>query len=228
MRHLINMESQSSAKSLLSLFSKSDLSTFTPMTSRDFYKTSPPPNASTVTEDQVSPEHDRPRKKRRRSGNPSEWTCIEIRALETYRNLSKKGEFDDGLRDVLLPNRTNEEVQAQLARVENTIRKKRASRKLEDLEKEESELFVLEERHRMEEMVKDIKQRRLGLDNVLGLDELSAGNGSTYARSVRDTRESKYDTDVKSSLDQALGLGLVEESAEQRLKRELDEALGLR
>jgi hypothetical protein len=222
------MESESSAKSLLSLFSKSDLSTFTPMTSRDFYKTSPPPNASskTAAEDQ-SPEHEHRRKKRRRSPHPVIWTCAEIRALEIYRNSSKKDEVDDDLRDILLPNRSFEEVKAQMARVESTIRKRRKNSKLQDLEKEENEFFVLEEGRRMEEMENDIKERRTGLDNVLGLTKLSGDYGAANAQSVHDIRESRGANDVKSSLDQALGLG-VEESEEQRLMRELDEALGLR
>jgi hypothetical protein len=220
------MESQASAKSLLSLFSNSNLNTFTPITARDFYKTSPPPNASTRTAlDDVSPErHDRPRKKRRRSTNPAEWTCAEIRALETYRNLSKGDEIDDGLRDVLLPSRTNEEVKAQLARIEVTIRERRGS-KLEELEKEENELFVEEERVRIGEMEEDVKRRRMGMDDILGLDKRAADHGTGNQRHVSARLETRKGDDVKNSLDKALGL--FEESAEQRRKRELDEALGL-
>jgi hypothetical protein len=215
------METQSSAKSLLSLFSTSNLNTFTPITSRDFYKTSPPPNASTrpVTEE-VSPEHhDRPRKKRRRSTNPADWTCAEIRALETYRNLSNGDEIDDGLRDVLLPSRTNEEVKAQLARIELTIRERRGS-KLQELEREENELFVEEERVRIGEMEEDVKRRRMGMDEILGLDD-----GPGNQRPVSAYVETRTGDDIKNSLDQVLGL--IGESEEQRRKRELDEALGL-
>src|SRR5271167_3197475 len=135
------MESDSSAKSLLSLFSSSKLTAFIPPTSRNFYKTTPPPNLS----EDPSPDHEPPprRKRRRRHHRSSEWTCAEIRALETYRNLMN-GEDDvaDGLRDILLPNRTAQEVKLQLVRIEETIREKRRGSKLLELQEEENELFV--------------------------------------------------------------------------------------
>src|SRR5271167_375994 len=110
------MESNSTAKSLLSLFSSSKLMTFTPPTSREFYKKTPPSNASQANS---SSDHDPPpqRKKRRRSANVGEWTCAEIRALESYRNLMKGEDIDNGLRDVLLPNRTEKEIKLQLVRI---------------------------------------------------------------------------------------------------------------
>jgi hypothetical protein len=210
------MESDSSAKSLLSLFSTSNLKTFDPETTRNFYKSTPPPTAST---DDASPEHDRPRKKRRPSGNV-EWTCAEIRALETYKSLAKGEEIDSGLREVLLPNRTDVAVQRQLARVENTIRERRGS-KLKELQKEENILFVEEEKVKMVEMEKDRKRRREGMDDLLGLDD-----DRTQAGGLENKEAWAGNEDAKVSLDQALGL--FEESEEQRRRREFDAALGLR
>lgn len=211
------MESGSSAKSLLSLFSSSKLTTFTPLTSRNFYKTSPPPNAPS---DDPSLCHDaRPeRKKRRRRRRSGEWTCTEIRALETYRNLMKgEDDIDGGLRDVLLPNRTAKEVKLQLVRIEENIREKKRGKKLLELQEKENKLFVVEEKERFIEMEEDYKRRRRGMDDILGLtvvgDDLSQGE-----------REDENKTD-KGSLGQ--GLGQIEETVEQRRKRELDEALGL-
>jgi hypothetical protein len=210
------MESGSSAKSLLSLFSSSKLTTFTTPTSRNFYKTTPPPNASS---DDPSPSQDihPPRKKRRRRRHRSnEWTGTEIRSLEMYRNLRKgEDDVDDGLRSVLLPNRSAKEVKLQIIRIDETIREKRRGSKLLELQEEENERFVVEEKERVIDMEKDYKRRRRGMDDILGLTA-----GSTDL-----AQEGAEDKIVKGSLDQ--GLGLIEETVEQRRKRELDEALGL-
>src|SRR5271170_5043472 len=215
------MESDSSAQSLLSLFSSSKLMTFTKPTSRNFYKTDSPPPA-TPTPDDPSP--DRPRKRRRRSANAGEWTCAEIRALDSYRNLLRNDQdINAGLKDVLLPNRTEEEVRLQLARIERTKRDKRRGSKLEDLVKIEKEEFDKDEKVRVEEMEEDYKRRRKGLDDILGLEGKKREDVT-----VDDWRELTVKIeghDVKSSLDQVLGLS--GESEEQRRKRELDEALGL-
>ena len=218
------MTSDSSARSLLSLFSSSNLTTFTPPASRNFYKTTPPANASS---DDPTHDHDRPpRKKRRRHRQSSVWTCAEIRALESYRNLMKGDDDIDGrLRDVLLPNRTVKEVKLQLARVEETIRERRGGKLLE-LQEEENERFVAEEKERMIEMEKDYERRRRGMDNILGL--APEGNESTQGetdigKGLSREGESKH---ARTSLDQQ-DLGLIEETVEQRRRRELDEALGL-
>src|SRR5579859_1166389 len=131
------MESDSSAKHLLSLFSSSKLESFSAQSSsRTFYQPSPP----TITPDDNTPEQhvqEPARKRRRRSNHAGEWKCAEFRALQTYRNLSaSREEIDDSLRDVLLPNRTNEEVKLQLVRIEETIKERRGT-KLSQLEKEE-------------------------------------------------------------------------------------------
>jgi len=130
-----------------------------------------------------------------------------------------KGEddVDDGLRDVLLPNRTAKEVKLQLVRIEKTIREKRRGSRLLELQEEENEKFIVEEKERVTEMQKDYQRRRRGMDDILGLttrdNDLSEGEGKD---------ENKI---VKASMDQSLGL--IEETVEQRRKRELDEALGL-
>jgi hypothetical protein len=205
-----------SAKSLLSLFSSSELKTFTPSTTRNFYTPTPSSFTSPVDE---SPGHDRRRRKRRRIVN-TEWTCAEIRALETYKALKIGDEFDEGLRDLLLPKRSTMEVKFQLARIEDTIRKK-SGRKLDELEMEENELFVKEEKIRSEEMERDVKRRRVGMDDLLGLDDERSKLDGIQAK------EARFDaTNFKFSLDDALGL--VEESEEQRTRREMDTALGLR
>src|SRR5271170_4069473 len=218
------MESDSSAQSLLSLFSSSKLMTFTKPTSRNFYKTTSPP-PTTASPDDPSP--DRPRKRRRRSANAGEWTCAEIRALDSYRNLHRNDEdINAGLKDVLLPNRTEEEVRLQLARIERTKREKRRGSKLEDLENIEKEEFERDEKVRVEEMEEDYKRRRKGLDDILGLEVKKEQKEEDVA--VGDWRELTVKSeghDVKSSLDQVLGLS--GEYEEQRRKRELDEALGL-
>lgn len=55
-----------------------------------------------------------------------EWRCAEIHALETYWNLVVQGnDIDESLRDVLLPNQTNEEVKLGLVQLEKTIRERR-------------------------------------------------------------------------------------------------------
>src|SRR5271170_4284754 len=215
------MESDSSAQSLLSLFSSSKLMTFTKPTSRNFYKTDSPPPA-TPTPDDPSP--DRPRKRRRRSANAGEWTCAEIRALDSYRNLHRNDEdINAGLKDVLLPNRTEEEVRLQLARIERTKRDKRRGSKLEDLVEIEKEEFERDEKVRVEKMEEDYKRRRKGLDDILGL-EIKHEKEDEEDLAVDDWRTPFVKIegqDVKSSLDQVLGLS--GESEEQRRKRELDE-----
>jgi hypothetical protein len=215
------MESDSSAQSLLSLFSSSKLMTFTKPTSRNFYKTTSPPPTTDAPDD---PSPDRPRKRRRRSANLGEWTCAEIRALDSYRNLLRNDQdINAGLKDVLLPNRTEEEVRLQLARIERTKRDKTSGSKLEDLVKIEKEEFDKDEKVRVEEMEEDYKRRRKGLDDILGLE-----GKKQEEVAVDDWRELTVKIegrDVKSSLDQVLGLS--GESEEHRRKRELDEALGL-
>jgi hypothetical protein len=132
------------------------------------------------------------------------------------------------LRDVLLPNRTNEEVKLQLVRIERTIKERRGSKLLE-LEKEERELFKEEEKVRVVEMEKDIQRRKRGLDDVLGLDSYSGDHEDNGLAFLSET-QTRHKEDPKESLDRVLGLGAVEqpgETDEQRRKRELDEALGL-
>ena len=213
----LTMESGSSATSLLSLFSSSKLTTFTIPTSRNFYKTTPPPNASSddpsLNQDAHPPRKKRRRRRRRRS---NEWTCAEIRSLETYRKLMKgEDDIDDGLRSVLLPNRSAKEVKLQMVRINETVREKRRGSKLLEFQEEENERFVVEEKERVIDMEKDYKRRRRGMDDILGLTAVSSDL----------TQEGGEDKIVKGSLDQ--GLGLMEETVEQRRKRELDEALGL-
>jgi len=205
------MESDSSAKNLLSLFSSSDLTTFAPVTSRNFYKTSPPPTASSPDED--DPPDEPPRKRRRRSFG--EWTNAELRALETYRNLKKGDDLDNSLRDVLLPNRTPEEVKLKLLRIEKSRQERRGS-KLLDLKREEDELFE-EEKKRVVDIEKDYDRRRKGMDEILGL------GGERNEEKVDEVKHEGRD--VKASLDEALGL--VKDSVDKQEKRELDEALGL-
>lgn len=221
------MESESSAKHILSLFSSSNLGTFDPSSSsRTFYDASPP----TIRADDI-PEHaqEPPRKKRRRLTQAGEWTCAEIRALETYRNLVVKGDdIDESLRDVLLPNRTNEEVKLQLVRLEKTIKERRGS-KLTQLEKEETELYIEEEKSRAAEMENDIQRRKRGLDDILGLVAYS-GEQVDRDRLFKGETQSGENENAKDSLDRVLGLAQAEglgETDEQRKKRELDEALGL-
>lgn len=221
------MESESSAKHILSLFSSSNLGTFDPSSSsRTFYDASPP----TITAD-ATPEHaqEPPRKRRRRFTQAGEWTCAEIRALETYRNLVVQGDdIDDSLRDVLLPNRTNEEVKLQLVRLERTIKERRGSR-LTELEKQENELYKEEERARVVEMEKDIQRRKKGLDDILGLVAYS-GEHEDQDRSFTDDTRTREKEDARDSLDRVLDIAQAEgsgETHEQRKKRELDEALGL-
>ena len=215
------MESDSSARSLLSLFSSSKLTTFTPPTSRNFYVTTPPASASTAQED-ASVEGGRPRKKRRRVMNAGQWTCAEIRALETYRNLKKGGDMDVELRNVLLPNRSAEEIRLQLARVEKTIQERRRTR-LRELQEAENTEFAEEQKARAIEREKDFQRRRTGLDQHLGLGVLPSEVAIEDVESRAPVKQE--DEIVRASLDQALGL--VEESADQRRRRELEEALGL-
>ena len=214
------MESDSSAQSLLSLFSTSKLKTFTPPTSRTFYETnSPPPPTIPPTSSS-----DQSRKRLRPSANAGEWTSAEIRALDSYRNLIMNDEdINGGLKDVLLPNRTEEEVRLKLASTKRTGRVKRMGSKLEDLEKSEREQFEKEEKVRLDEMEDDYMRRRNGLDAVLGLSV------KMETEVVDDDQEDPIfkmeSKDVKSTLDQVLGLS--GESEEHRRKQRLDEALGL-
>ena len=202
------MESDSSAKSLLSLFSSSNLTAFSPEPSRNFYKTSPSPTEN------ISHEPERPRKKRRQVGVSGEWTCAEIRALETYKNLMKGNELDAALREVLLPGRSVEEIKLQLARVEKTIRERRGNR-LQELQRMEDAEAAERERARIQEM-----------DQLLGLNDLEK-EVSVKEEDIDDSwiRQYRDEERVRRSLDQALGL--IEESKEQQAKRGLDEALGL-
>ena len=135
------------------------------------------------------------------------------------------GEFGNGLRDVLLPNRTDEEIKLQLVRIENTICERRGS-KLQELQKLENKQFAVEEKARAIVMEEDYKRRRSGMDDILGLAERKEDSTVTEEgeidKRVPSRSEGEY---VKATLDHVLGL--VEESEEQRRKRELDEALGL-
>jgi hypothetical protein len=219
------MESESSAKHILSLFSSSNLAgPYDPSSSRTFYDASPtvPVNST--------PEHaQQPPRKRRRLTQAGEWKCAEIRALETYRNLVVQGDdIDESLRDVLLPNRTNEEVKLGLVQLEKTIRERRG-RKLRELEKQEEEMYEEEEKARAVEREKDNQRRRQELDDILGLATYSGdqGDGDRFFRNETNTRQTE---NAKDSLDRVLGLTQTEgsgETYEQRRKRELDEALGL-
>lgn len=209
------MESDSSAKSIFSLFQSSDLKTFQPAASRPFYQ----PTASASSE--VPHTDDHPRKRRKQLSTAGEWTCAEIRALETYRNLMKGTEIDATLREVLLPNRSPEEIRLQLVRVERTIRERRGT-KLQDLANAEEAEFVAAEKVRVLEVQRDLKRRREGLDHVLGLipeNFMVVKEEDSMASLQRDEQQ------IRASLDQALGLA--GESKEQQARRELDEALGL-
>jgi hypothetical protein len=136
-----------------------------------------------------------------------------------------KGEdMDSGLRDVLLPNRTEEEVRLQLARVKKNNHESRKRSKLLDLQKEESEKFVVEEQERNVQMEKDYQRRRRGMDDILGLATTEHAHNDESEIGDKLPERRKGNT-VKASLDQVLGL--VVESEEQRKRRELDEALGL-
>jgi hypothetical protein len=223
------MESDSSAKNVLSLFASSKLESFDPRSSaRAFYQPAP----QTLGADDNTPEQhaqEPPRKRRRRQHHAGEWTCAEIKALETYRNLCIRGaEIDDSLRDVLLPNRKNEEVKLQLARLEKTIKERRGS-KLAELEKQEGERFKEEEKARLLEMQNDMQRRKRGLDDVLGLHSYAGEHGETSFSFLTETQTHENEN-PKDALDRVLGLGGVgqpSETDEQRRKREFDEALDL-
>lgn len=214
------MESDSSAKSLLSLFSSSKLATFTNVPQRSFYQSSPDNTGDASSNPVNQADTEPPPKRRCRSKNAEEWTKGELRALETFRNLYKGGEIDSGLRDVLLPSRTAEEIKFQLSKLGDNPRQRRKS-KLEALEKEEAAAFDEEERQRAEEKNKQVQRAKTGLDNILRLSNVAV---DADGDSAQDTEPAKVE-DVKASLDQILGLA--GESEQERRKRELDELLGL-
>ena len=116
-------------------------------------------------------------------------------------------------------------MRLQLARIERTKRDKRRGSKLEDLAKIEREEFERDEKVRVEEMEEDYKRRRKGLDDILGLEIKREAEEELAVDDWRASLAKIEGQDVKSSLDQVLGLS--GESEEQRRKRELDEALGL-
>jgi hypothetical protein len=209
---------------LLAIFSSSKLSAFTPPTSRDFYKANVSSSAPPTNSEEPAPEHDQPRKRRRRSAHVGEWTCAEIRALESYKNLVKDSNDNLGLRNLLLPNRSAEEVKLQMVRIEKAIRERRRS-KLQELKDEESKLFAEDEKTLAIENEKDRERRKTSLDAALGLD--TAASTSEPSPQINEGRISdiRGSEEIKASLDQALGL--VEETDEQRRKRQLDEVLGL-
>ena len=214
------MESESSAKSLLSLFSSSKLASFTPTPERNFYKSSTEPTSvhrAAGDRDEI----ERPRKKRRHSKGSSEWTHAELCALETYRSLAKENEINDGLRDVLLPNRTASEIEAGLAKLDDSARARKGS-KLHELEKQESDALIEEERIKAVERDKEVERAKSGLDSVLGLSRSSEQAKDIIA--MKDNEKEKGE-DIKVSLDHILGLSV--ESDTERRKRHLDETLGL-
>ena len=95
--------------------------------------------------------------------------------------------------------------------------------KLLELQKDEEDEFALAEKERAIEKDKNYKRRREEMDETLCLASLGKPNGTSMEEDLSGKRGNE---DVKVSLD--LVLGLVEETVEQRRKRELDEALGLR
>jgi hypothetical protein len=209
------MESNSSAKSLLNLFSSSNLQSFAPATSRTFYTTSAP-GASKEEEGDGAPT-EQPKKRRRLSGNVGEWTPAEMRALETYRSISERDSVGGELRDVLLPNRTEQEITVQLRKLKDHSGKSKRT-KLQELEKEESE-----------ELEKANERRKKNLDELLDRSN-EIGDAGPIQVADKDgekehTEEKSDVTSVKASLDQVLGLA--QETEEQKRKRALDEALGL-
>ena len=214
------METTSSAKSLISLFWSSNLQTFSPDPSRNLFQM--PASASPTTVDDPSPDLEIPRKRRRRNKDIGEWTCAEIRAVESFRKLKTGSELDDELRDLLLPNRTKQEVLLQLARVEKTVRERRS--KLHELQTQENAELAEMEKDRAEKLEEDNNRRRKEMDIILGLAHTRRKVADDDHKSDLQPVNRGKNT-IKASLDQALGL--VEESKEQRRKREIDEALGL-
>ena len=162
------MESDASARSLLSLFASSKLTTLAPQQSRDFYETKSPTNATTVSEYPRAEKE--PQRKRSRRQN-AEWTTAEMCALETYRSLMKGSDIDCGLRDLLLPNRTDEEVTSRISKLKEANREN-AGRKLFDLEREETEQLLKLGKQSEIEREEDIKRRRKGMDDILGLGKV--------------------------------------------------------
>jgi hypothetical protein len=212
------MESDSSAKSLLNLFSSSNLKSFAPATSRTFYTTSAP-GASKGEEDDGAPT-EQPKKRRRLSGNTGEWSPAEMRALETYRSISERDSVGGELRDILLPNRTEQEINVQLRKLKDHSWKSKRT-KLQELEKEESE-----------ELEKANERRKKNLDDLLDRGNEVGDAGPTVSaqeegkdRKEEHTEEKRDVAAVRASLDQVLGLA--PETEEQKRKRALDEALGL-
>jgi len=214
------MESDSSAKSLLALFSSSNLKSFAPATSRAFYGTSAPASASKDGHG-VEPPTEQPKKRRRRGANAGEWSQAEIRALEMYKSIIEQDNVGRELRDILLPNRTEEEITTQLRKLGGPNGKAKRS-KLQELEKEEAEEFE-----------KDNELRKEELDKIFGLGRHTGDEGTAdHVKNGNCDEEKKQlmekgDTSsVKASLDQFLGLVPETEEKEKR-KRALDQALGL-
>jgi hypothetical protein len=212
------MESDSSAKSFLNLFSSSNLKSFAPATSRTFYTPSAP-SASNEEVDEGAPT-EQPKKRRRLSGNVGEWTPAEMRALETYRSISERDDVGGELRDIMLPHRTEQEINVQLRKLKDQSGKSKRT-KLQQLEKDE-----------LEELEKANERRKKNLDELLdrgnGIEDAGPiGSAQEEGKNGEDehTEEKRDVASVKASLDHVLGL--TPETEEEKRKRALDDALGL-
>jgi len=216
------MESDSSAKSLLALFSSSNLKTFAPATtSRTVYGTFGPADVSREGGGEEDPT-EQPKKRRRRNANAGEWSQAEIRALETYKSVVERDNVGGELRDILLPNRSEGEINTQLRKLGGSTGKSKRT-KLQELEKEEAEEFE-----------KDNEWRKEELDKILGLGMHKgeegtadcAGNGN-FDREKKQSMEKHDTSSVKAALDQVLGLVPEPEDEKKKRRRALDQALGL-
>ena len=213
------MESDSSAKALLNLFSSSNLKSYAPATSRIFYAASDP-SGSKEEEGETVP-MEQPKKRRRLSGTAGGWSQAEMRALETYRSIVElDGTVGGEVRDILLPNRTEEEIQVRMRKFKDQSAKLKRTRLL-DLEKQESE-----------ELEREIERRKKNLDELLdrGNDVWAGGPVGSAREGDTEGKEGNAEnkrevTSAQTSLDKILGL--MQETAEQKRKRALDEALGL-
>jgi hypothetical protein len=161
-----------------------------------------------------------PKKRRRRSGNAGGWSQAEMRALETYRSIIEQDNVGPELRDILLPNRTKEEINAQLEKLRDTTGRAKRT-KLLRLEKEEAKEFE-----------KENERWKKELDKILGLGNVTQDEGpNDHAGIVQINKEGesvaveRHGASSARALDQALGL--VKETEAEKRKRELDEALGL-
>jgi len=215
------MESDASAKSLLALFSSSNLKTFAPATSRTVYGASGSAGVSKEGDGEEVP-MEQPKKRRRRNANAGEWSQAEIRVLETYKSIIERDNVSGELRAILLPNRSEEEINAQLRKLGSSTGKAKRT-KLQELEKEEAEEFE-----------KDSEWRKEELDKILGLGMHKGDEGANNCAGNGDCdREEKpsvgrHDTSsVKASLDRFLGLVPEPMDEKEKRRRALDQALGL-